>query len=50
VLLRRGYTESDVRKISGQNVLRAMRRMEEVATRFGAQRGPSLSDQRPAGR
>jgi len=31
-LLRRGYSDEDVLKIAGQNHLRAMRRMEKVAT------------------
>lgn len=49
-LLRRGYTEADVRKISGQNLLRAMRRMEETAARLAAEHGPSLLDHgRPGG-
>ncbi len=30
-LLRRGYSEADLRKIAGLNVLRAMRQMEQVA-------------------
>jgi membrane dipeptidase len=33
-LLRRGYSESDVKKINGLNVLRAWRRAEEVAARM----------------
>lgn len=33
-LLRRGYSEGDLRKIAGQNLLRAMRRMEGVAERL----------------
>jgi len=32
-LLRRGYTEEDLKKISGMNLLRAMRGMERVAAR-----------------
>lgn len=32
-LLRRGYSEQDVRKIAGLNLLRAMREMEAAATR-----------------
>jgi membrane dipeptidase len=34
-LLRRGYSEADLKKISGQNVLRAMRQMEAVAVAKG---------------
>ena len=30
-LLNRGYTEPDIRKILGQNLLRVMRRVEELA-------------------
>src|SRR5207253_8622040 len=30
-LLRRGYSEADLKKIAGQNLLRAMRQMEAVA-------------------
>lgn len=33
-LLRRGYSESDLKKISGLNMLRAMRQMEEAAKRL----------------
>ena len=40
-LLRRGYSEDDVRKILGGNVLRAMRGAEETAARLQRERGPS---------
>jgi membrane dipeptidase len=40
-LLRRGYSEADVRKILGGNVLRAMRAAEQTAARLQAERGPS---------
>lgn len=40
-LLRRGYSDEDVKKIAGLNVLRAMRQMEEVAQRLQRERGPS---------
>lgn len=40
-LLRRGYSERDVKKILGGNVLRVMRRAEAVAARLQKQRGPS---------
>ena len=43
-LLRRGYSEADLKKISGQNLLRAMRAMEATALRLRAQRAPSLAD------
>jgi membrane dipeptidase len=40
-LLRRGYTDDDIRKINGLNVLRVMRSAEAVAGRLRAVRGPS---------
>jgi len=40
-LLRRGWPEEDVRKALGLNVLRVMRRAEEVALRLQKQREPS---------
>ena len=40
-LLRRGYTDDEVRKILGQNVLRVMREAERVARRLQQERGPS---------
>ena len=40
-LLRRGYSDDDVRKIAGGNVLRVMRGAEAVAARLQATRGPS---------
>lgn len=43
-LLRRGYSESDLKKISGQNVLRAMKQMEAVARRLQGSTPPSLMD------
>jgi membrane dipeptidase len=43
-LLRRGYSEADLKKISGQNVLRAMRAMEATAQRLRSSRPPSLAD------
>lgn len=42
-LLRRGWPEGDVRKALGVNVLRVMRRAEEVAARLQKQRGPSTA-------
>ena len=41
-LLRRGYSESDLKKIAGLNLLRAMRQMEETARRLQAARGPII--------
>jgi membrane dipeptidase len=43
-LLRRGYSEADLKKISGQNMLRAMRAMEAAAQRLRGSRAPSLGD------
>ena len=40
-LLRRGYSDDDVRAIAGGNVLRVMRGAEAVAARLQATRGPS---------
>ncbi|HEU0014280.1 MAG TPA: dipeptidase [Longimicrobium sp.] len=43
-LLRRGYSEADVRKVIGGNVLRVMRQAERVAERLQRERGPSVAD------
>jgi membrane dipeptidase len=40
-LLRRGYSDDDVKKILGLNVLRVMREAEKVSTRMQRDRGPS---------
>jgi len=40
-LLRRGYSDEDVKKILGLNVLRVMRGAERVAARLQRERGPS---------
>jgi membrane dipeptidase len=42
-LLRRGWPDEDVRKALGLNVLRVMRRAEEVAARLQKQREPSTA-------
>ena len=42
-LLRRGWTEDDVRKALGLNILRVMRRAEEVAARLQKQHEPSTA-------
>jgi membrane dipeptidase len=42
-LLRRGWPETDVRKALGLNVLRVMRRAEEIAVRLQKQRAPSVA-------
>lgn len=46
-LLRRGYSDDDVKKVLGLNVLRAMRGAEDVAKRLQKQRqaSPALIDQ-----
>jgi membrane dipeptidase len=40
-LLRRGYTDDEIRKILGENVLRVMREVEKVSRRLQSERGPS---------
>jgi membrane dipeptidase len=40
-LLRRGYSDDDVRKVLGGNLIRAMRQAEQVAARLQRERGPS---------
>lgn len=40
-LLRRGYTDAEIRKVTGQNILRVMRRAEKVSGAIRQQRGPS---------
>ena len=40
-LLRRGYSEDDLRKIAGLNVLRVMRSVERVSHTLQKERGPS---------
>ena len=42
-LLRRGWSDADLRKLLGGNVLRVMRRVEEVSTRLRQQREPSTA-------
>jgi membrane dipeptidase len=42
-LLRRGYSDEDVRKILGLNVLRVWRQAEQVAARLQKTRGPSTA-------
>jgi membrane dipeptidase len=43
-LLRRGYSDDDVRKIAGGNHLRAMRRMEQVAAQLQRVEAPLLTE------
>jgi membrane dipeptidase len=40
-LMRRGYSDDDLKKIAGLNVLRVMRKAEGVAHRLQSQRAPS---------
>jgi membrane dipeptidase len=40
-LLRRGYSDADVRAIAGGNLLRTMRDAEAVAARLQVERAPS---------
>jgi len=42
-LLKRGYSEADVKKILGLNVLRVLREAEKVSKRLQAERGPSTA-------
>jgi len=42
-LLRRGWTDDDVRKALGLNILRAMRQAEDAATRLQRERPPSVA-------
>jgi membrane dipeptidase len=45
-LLRRGYSDEDVQKIAGLNLLRAMREMERVAEGLRGEQSPSLIELR----
>jgi membrane dipeptidase len=42
-LLRRGWTDADVRKLAGENILRVWVKNEEVAARLRRERPPSLA-------
>ena len=42
-LIRRGYTDQDIRKILGLNILRVLRAAEQVSARLRKQRGPSAA-------
>ena len=46
-LLRRGYSEDDLKRLAGQNLLRAMKQMEEVAKQLQRTEPASLADVRP---
>ncbi|MEO8276609.1 MAG: dipeptidase [Thermoanaerobaculia bacterium] len=43
-LLRRGYSDEDVQKIAGRNLLRAMHQMERVATELQKTQRPLITD------
>ena len=40
-LVRRGYSERELKQIAGENILRVMREVEQVADRLQQERGPS---------
>ena len=42
-LLRRGYSDEDVRKVLGRNVLRVMRQAEAVSAKLRRERGPTVA-------
>ena len=42
-LLRRGYSDEDVKKVLGGNILRVMREVEQVAARLQKRRQPSVA-------
>jgi membrane dipeptidase len=42
-LLRRGYSDADIKKILGQNILRVKREVEKVSKKLQAERGPSTA-------
>jgi membrane dipeptidase len=42
-LVRRGWSDADLRKLAGENVLRAMRQAEDVSRRLRASRPPSTA-------
>lgn len=47
-LLRRGYSDEDIRKLAGLNFLRVMREAEAVSTRLRAEQGPHVGTISPA--
>jgi membrane dipeptidase len=48
-LLRRKYSDDDIRKIAGRNHLRAMRQMEQVATELRKTDAPLMNEGKKAG-
>jgi membrane dipeptidase len=47
-LIRRGYSDGDVKKILGLNILRVMRHAEEISRRLQKQRPPSMATTGPS--
>lgn len=42
-LIRRGWSDADLKKLAGENILRALRRAEQVSAQLRAQRPPSTA-------
>jgi membrane dipeptidase len=42
-LIRRGWSDADLKKLAGQNLIRTMREAEAVATRLQKTRPPSVA-------
>lgn len=42
-LIRRGWSDADLKKLAGQNVIRALRQAEQVAARLRRERAPSTA-------
>ena len=45
-LLKRGYSDADIKKILGLNILRVLREAEKVSKRLQSERGPSVAERR----
>ena len=45
-LLARGYTDEEVKKVAGRNLLRVLREAERVSEALRKERDPSLADAR----
>jgi membrane dipeptidase len=45
-LLARGYTDEEVKKIAGGNLLRVMREAEQISEELRKERDPSIADSR----
>jgi membrane dipeptidase len=46
-LMRRGYTKEDVQRVAGLNLLRVLRKAEEVAAKLQGEQPPTSSPQSP---